>query len=50
MRQLFSFATKRDGLRAPKGSRAAAEHRPAFMTWLAVVAGVAICAVATLLT
>jgi hypothetical protein len=52
MRHLSLFASKQEGFDAAAASRAAAEHRPPFMTWLAVavgVAGVAICAVAILL-
>jgi hypothetical protein len=49
MRHLFLFGPGQHGFGAPAASRAAVEHRPAFMTWLAVVAGIAICAIATLL-
>jgi hypothetical protein len=49
MRHLSSFATKQDGFGTAAASRSAAEHRPSFMIWLALVAGVAICAIALLL-
>jgi len=49
MRHLFLFATKHNGFGAAAASRATAEHGTAFMAWLAVVAGVAICAIAFLL-
>jgi hypothetical protein len=49
MRHLSSFATTQDGFRTAAASRSAVEHRPPFMIWLALVAGVAICAIALLL-
>jgi hypothetical protein len=49
MRHLSSFAAKQDGFGTAAASRSAAEHRPPFMIWLALVAGVAICAIALLL-
>jgi hypothetical protein len=51
MRYLFLLGKHRFGA-AGAGSRSGRERRPAFMTWLpvvAVVAGAALCAVATLL-
>jgi hypothetical protein len=49
MRHLFLCATEQDGFDAASASREAAESGPPFMTWLVLVAGVAICAIAILL-
>jgi len=48
MRRLFLLGLGQHGFGAA-ASREAAEQRPALMTWLALVAGVTICAIATLL-
>jgi hypothetical protein len=49
MRHLFFCATEQDGFDAASASRQAAEYGPPFVTWLLLVAGLAICAVAILL-
>jgi hypothetical protein len=49
MRHLFLCATERDAFDAAPASRDAAEYGPPFMTWLVLVAGVALCAIAILL-
>jgi hypothetical protein len=49
MRQVSGFGFSPDWRRRPALARAAAERRAAVMTWLAVVAGLAMCTIATFL-
>jgi len=49
MQRLFLLRLGQHGFGAAAASRAIVAQRPASMTWLALVAGVTICAIATLL-